>query len=62
MEKEIIMSVAIWILFLGGLFGFAMGMLAYFAAKTPLEYGTMGIGGGAYLFGSGVLAYLKYRH
>ena len=60
MEKNI-MKVSMWILFLGGLFGFAMGMKAYTGGQSPAEYGVMGIGGGAYLFWSAIVAYLTHR-
>lgn len=60
MEKNIPM-IAMWVLFVGGLFGFIMGMFAFLNGKSPVEYGVMGIGGGAYLFWSGVIAFLKNK-
>lgn len=60
MEKNII-TIAMWVLFVGGIFGFIMGMQAYLAGKSPAEYGVMGLGGGLYMFWSGVLAFLKNK-
>ena len=48
---EQLLTIMMWLLFLGGTFGFAMGLIKTFAGGTPAEYGVMGIGGGLwYLF------------
>lgn len=60
MEKNIL-SVVFWVLFLGGLFGVAVGMYSYFTGGTPAEYGIMGIGGGAFLVWSAVAALIKSK-
>jgi hypothetical protein len=60
MEKTLLV-VAFWVLFLGGLFGVAMGMTGYFAGKTATEYGVMGIGGGAFLVWSAVVALIRSK-
>ncbi len=60
MEKTVL-SISAWVLFLGGLFGFAMGMVAFLGGKSPAEYGVMGIGGGAYLVGSAAVMFIKNR-
>ena len=60
MEKNML-SVAFWILFIGGLFGVATGMYTYFNGGTPVEYGVMGIGGGAFLVWSALVAFIKSK-
>jgi hypothetical protein len=60
MEKNLL-PIAFWVLFLGGLFGVAMGMVGYFGGKTPAEYGVMGIGGGAFLVWSAVVALIRSK-
>jgi hypothetical protein len=57
MDKTIVTIIG-WLLFLGGLFGMAMGMWKFFSGGTPAEYGVMGIGGGFYLVSSAVAAYI----
>ena len=60
MEKNIL-TLAFWVLFLGGLFGVAVGMYTYFNGGGVAEYGTMGIGGGAFLVWSAVVALIKSK-
>lgn len=57
--SRVLLNVSIWVLFLGGLFGFAMGMTKFFGGGSPAEYGVMGIGGGFYLLAAGVCIYLR---
>ncbi len=54
-----VLAITIWALFLGGLFGFAAGMYLFLAGKTPAEYGTAGIGAGAWLLASAVAVYIR---
>ena len=60
MEKTLL-PLLIWLLFLGGLFGMAMGMMKYFGGGTPAEYGVMGIGGGFYLLSSAIVISIQRR-
>lgn len=41
MDKTLL-GLAVWLFYLGGLFGFAMGMMKFFTGGTPAEYGVMG--------------------
>lgn len=54
-----LLNVMIWVLFLGGLFGFFVGMIKFFGTGTPAEYGVMGIGGGFYLLAAGVCIFFR---
>lgn len=56
---KIILNLLIWLLFLGGLFGFAVGMIKFFGSGAPVEYGVMGIGGGFYLLAAGICIYFR---
>jgi hypothetical protein len=49
-----LLDVLIWVLFLGGLVGFAMALLKLFGGGTPVEYGVLGIGGGIWLLSSAI--------
>jgi hypothetical protein len=60
MEKNAL-TITGWLLFLGGLFGMAMGLWKFFAGGTPAEYGVMGIGGGFYLLSSAIVCYIYSR-
>lgn len=60
MEKTML-TISGWLLFLGGLFGMAMGMWKYVGGATPAEYGVMGIGGGFYLLSSAIVCYIADR-
>ncbi len=57
-----VLTVTIWALFLGGLFGFVASTYLFLAGKTPAEYGTTGIGAGAWLLASAVVVYIKGKH
>ena len=58
MEKTIL-TILTWVLFLGGLFGMAMGFAKYFGEGTPAEYGVMGIGGGFWLISTAIVIYIR---
>lgn len=60
MDKTLL-SIMIWLQFLGGLFGLAMGMMKYFGGGTPAEYGVMGIGGGFYMLASAITIAIHRR-
>lgn len=47
--------------FLGGLFGFAVGLMKFFGGGTPAEYGIMGIGGGFWLLCSAITIFIRKR-
>ena len=60
MDKNLL-SVLTWLLFLGGLFGMAMGLAKFFGGGTPAEYGVMGIGGGFYMLSSAIVIFIRKR-
>lgn len=41
MDKNLL-TLMVWLLFLGGLFGMTVRMIKYFGGGTPAEYGIMG--------------------
>ncbi len=47
--------------FFGGLFGVAESIYAFFAGHAAVEYGVMGIGGGAFLVWSAIVALIKSK-
>lgn len=58
MEK-LILQILTWLFFLGGLFGFVAGLIAYLGGGSPAEYGVMGIGGGFWLLSSAITIYIR---
>ncbi len=60
MDKGML-AVLLWLFFLGGLFGMAMGMAKFFGGGTPAEYGVMGIGGGFYMMGAALVVLIRKR-
>jgi len=58
---RIILNILIWIFFIGGLFGLAMGLVKFFGNSMPAEYGVMGIGGGFWLLSSAVVILIRNR-
>jgi hypothetical protein len=58
MDKKLL-GLMIWLFFLGGLFGLAMGLSLFFRGGTPAQYGVMGIGGGFWLLSSAITIYIK---
>ncbi len=59
--NRMLLNIMIWLFFLGGLFGFAMGMSKYFGGGTPAQYGVMGIGGGFWLLSSAITIHIRAR-
>lgn len=60
MDKTLL-GLAVWLFFLGGLFGFAMGMMKFFTGGSPAEYGVMGIGGGFWMLCSVITIAIKAK-
>ncbi len=60
MDKTLL-NIMVWLFFLGGLFGFVMGISKFFGAGTPAEYGVMGIGGGFWLLSSAIAIHIRTR-
>ncbi len=58
MEKNVLTFLS-WILILGGLFGFANGLIFFFTGGTPAQYGVMGIGGGFWLLSASITIYIR---
>jgi len=56
-----LLSIQVWVLFLGGLFGMVMGFVKFFGGGTPAEYGVMGIGGGFWLLSSAIAIFIRRR-
>lgn len=57
--NKTLLNLMVWMFFLGGVFGFAVGMIKFFTGGTPAEYGVMGIGGGFWLLGSAITIYIQ---
>ena len=55
---KIVLNTTGLLLFLGGIFGMAMGIWKFLGGGTPAEYGVMGLGGGAYLLASAIVCYI----
>ncbi len=60
MEKTLL-TLLMWLFFLGGAFGMAMGFSKFFSGASPAEYGVMGIGGGFWLLSSAIVIYIRRR-
>jgi hypothetical protein len=60
MDKTLL-GIMVWILFLGGLFGFVVALAKFFGGGTPAEYGVMGIGGGFWLLSSATTIYFRSK-
>ena len=60
MDKTLL-GFLVWILFLGGLFGFVMALAKFFGGGTPAEYGVMGIGGGLWLLSSAIAIHFRSK-
>lgn len=60
MDKNLL-SILVWVFFLGGLFGMVMGFVKFFSGGTPAEYGVMGIGGGFWLLSSAIAIFIRRR-
>jgi hypothetical protein len=60
MQKQLLDGI-IWLLFLGGLFGFLAALVRLFGGGTPDEYGVLGIGGGFWLISSAVAIYIRNK-
>ena len=58
---KLILTVLMWLFFLGGLFGFAAGMFAFLTGGSPAVYGVMGIGGGFWLLSSAITIHISSR-
>ncbi len=57
--ERLLLSIAMWFLFVGGLFGGVVGMIKFFTGGTPTEYGVMGIGGGFWLLAFAVVIFIR---
>ena len=60
MDKNLL-SILVWVFFLGGLFGMVMGFVKFFSGGTAAEYGVMGIGGGFWLLSSAIVIFIRRR-
>ena len=58
---KLILSILVWVFFLGGLFGMVMGFAKFFGGGSPAAYGVMGIGGGFWLLSSAIVIYIRNR-
>ncbi|HLE19543.1 MAG TPA: hypothetical protein VJB88_00340 [Vicinamibacteria bacterium] len=59
--NKTLLNIMIWLFFLGGLFGFVMGMSKFLGGGTPAEYGVMGIGAGFWLLCSAITIHIHAR-
>jgi hypothetical protein len=60
MDKTLL-GLMVWILFLGGLFGFVVALMKFFGGGSAVEYGVMGIGGGFWLLASAITIYFRSK-
>ena len=60
MHKRML-DVAIWVLFLGGLFGLGSSLVYFFSDKDVTEYATLGIGGGFWLLAATFAIWVSNR-
>ena len=58
-KDKMLLNVMIWLLFFGGVFGLLMGLVKFFTGAEPVEYGTLGIGGGVWMIGSAFAVYVR---
>jgi hypothetical protein len=56
-----LLDVLIWVLFVGGLVGFAMALQKLFGGGSPAEYGVLGIGGGFWLLSSAISIFIRSK-
>ena len=56
-----LLNMMVWILFLGGLFGFVVALAKFFGGGSAAEYGVMGIGGGFWLLASATTIYYRSK-
>jgi hypothetical protein len=59
--NKALLNTMIWLFFLGGIFGFLIGMWKLLSGGTPAEYGVMGIGGGFWLLCSAITIHIRAR-
>lgn len=60
MEK-LILTILMWLFFLGGLFGFVVALTLFFTGGTPAQYGVMGIGGGFWLLSAAITIFIRNK-
>jgi len=56
-----VMTVAMWVLFAGGLFGVGASVVWFVGGKPVADYTTAAIGAGVYLFAAAAVAFLRRR-
>ena len=56
-----LLDIVIWVLFVGGLVGFAIALLKLFGGGTAAEYGVLGIGGGMWLLSSAIAIFIRSK-
>jgi hypothetical protein len=59
---KLILSILVWVFFLGGLFGMVIGVGTFVERGRPAaEYLVMGIGGGFWLLSCAIVIYIRKR-
>lgn len=56
-----LLNIMVWLLFLGGLVGFAMALVKLFGGGTPVEFGVLGIGGGLWFMFSAITILISQK-
>jgi hypothetical protein len=59
--ENTLLKIIVWVFFLGGMFGFVMGMMKVFTGGTPAEYGVLGLGGGIWLLSCAITVFIQKR-
>ena len=58
---KLMLNVATWLLFLGGIFGLGASLVFFFTGHDVVEYATLGIGGGFWLLSATVAILVANR-
>ncbi len=56
-----VMTAAMWLLFVGGLFALGTSVVWFVGGRPVGDYTTVALGAGFYLFGSAAVAFLRRR-
>lgn len=58
---KFLLSIGVWVLWVVGVLCIIIGMALFMIGKTPLEFGIHGLGGGAFVTLSAVVAWLRRK-
>lgn len=58
---KFLLSIGVWVLWVVGVICIVIGMALFMTGKTPVEYAVHGLGGGAFVALSAVVAFLRRK-